>query len=108
MSSWSVGQVPASHISQSPLPVTGVSFRDATAYANWLSDRTGETWQLPTDEEWAFAAAERFVDDTLGIEDSNNPAARWLARCRSEAEASKGRDPEPKPHGHFGANSKGV
>lgn len=89
-------------------PATGVSFRDATAYANWLSDRTGEPWRLPTDEEWAFAAAERFVDDTLGIEDSNNPAARWLARYRSEAEASKGRDPEPKPHGHFGANSKGV
>lgn len=90
------------------LPATGVSFRDAMAYAKWLSDRTGETWRLPTDEEWAFAAAERFADDTLGVEDGNNPAARWLARYRSEAESAKGRDPEPKPHGHFGANSKGV
>ncbi|WP_378940928.1 SUMF1/EgtB/PvdO family nonheme iron enzyme [Mesorhizobium sp. ANAO-SY3R2] len=90
------------------LPVTGVSFRDATAYAKWLSDRTGETWRLPTDEEWAFAAAERFTSDTLGVEDANNPATRWLARYRREAEAAKGRDPEPKPHGHFGANSKGV
>lgn len=90
------------------VPATGVSFRDATAYANWLSERTGESWRLPTDEEWAFAAAERLEGDALGIENESNPAARWLARYRSEAEAAKGRDPEPKPQGHFGANSNGV
>jgi formylglycine-generating enzyme required for sulfatase activity len=49
------------------LPVIGVSYRDATAYAAWLSARTGETWRLPTDEEWAFAAAERRSDDALGL-----------------------------------------
>ena len=90
------------------LPATGVSFRDALAYAEWLSARTGEAWRLPTDEEWAFAAAERYADDKLGIEDDANPATRWLARYRSEAEAASGRDPQPKPHGHFGANSNGI
>jgi formylglycine-generating enzyme required for sulfatase activity len=90
------------------IPATGVSFRDATAYATWLSERTGESWRLPTDEEWVFAAGERFKEDVLGVENENNPAARWLARYRNEAEAAKGRDPEPKPQGHFGANSNGV
>lgn len=90
------------------VPVTGVSYRDATAYAAWLSARTGETWRLPTDEEWAFAAAERMNDDALGLEqDNTNPAARWLARYRAEA-GTGARDTEPKPLGHFGLNSKGV
>jgi len=90
-------------------PVTGVSHRDAEAYAAWLSRRTGEVWRLPTDEEWSFAAAERLHDDALGLEDDgDNPATRWLARYRSEAEGRAGRDPQPKPLGHFGANSKGV
>lgn len=89
------------------MPATGVNFRDAEAYAQWLSSRTGYSWRLPTDEEWAFAAAERF-DDKEGASESNDPIARWLARYRSEAEAAKGRDPQPKPQGHFGANSNGI
>jgi formylglycine-generating enzyme required for sulfatase activity len=89
-------------------PVTGVSYRDAQAYAAWLSRRTGESWRLPTDEEWSFAAADRLHDDALGLADDGNPATRWLARYRSEAAGKAERDPEPKPRGHFGANSKGV
>jgi formylglycine-generating enzyme required for sulfatase activity len=90
------------------LPVTGVSYRDATAYAAWLSRKTNENWRLPTDEEWAFAAAERLRDDALGLpQDTANPAARWLARYRAESGAGA-RDTEPKPFGHFGENSKGL
>jgi formylglycine-generating enzyme required for sulfatase activity len=90
------------------VPVTGVSHRDAEAYAAWLSRRTGEVWRLPTDEEWSFAAAERLHDDALGLADDGNPATRWLARYRSEAAGKADRDPQPKPLGHFGANSRGV
>jgi formylglycine-generating enzyme required for sulfatase activity len=89
-------------------PVTGVSYRDAEAYAAWLSRRTGESWRLPTDEEWSFAAAERLHDDALGLADDGNPATRWLARYRNEAAGKAERDPQPQPQGHFGANSKGV
>ncbi|MGO4562578.1 SUMF1/EgtB/PvdO family nonheme iron enzyme [Rhizobiales bacterium 3FA27D7] len=89
-------------------PVTGVSYRDAQAYAAWLSGRTGEPWRLPSDEEWSFAAAERLHDDALGLIDDGNPATRWLARYRSEAAGKAERDPRPEPRGHFGANSKGV
>ncbi|WP_315926762.1 SUMF1/EgtB/PvdO family nonheme iron enzyme [Mesorhizobium sp. SP-1A] len=90
------------------MPVTGVSYRDAVAYAGWLSARTGQSWRLPTDEEWAFAAAERLKDDALGPRgDEDNPAARWLARYRAEA-GPGARDTEPKPLGHFGLNSKNL
>jgi len=40
-------------------PVVKVSWRDARAYAAWLSQETGEHYRLPTDEEWAHAAASR-------------------------------------------------
>ena len=46
-----------------------VSWRDASAYASWLSRKTGRTYRLPTDEEWVFAAGSRFTDDSLGAED---------------------------------------
>lgn len=90
-------------------PVTGVNFQDATDYAAWLSVRTGETWTLPTDAEWAYAAAERFEDPALGTEDdATNPALRWIANYRAEAARNRTADPDPRPIGSFGANSKGV
>jgi len=33
-----------------------VSFDDAQAYADWLSERTGARYRLPTETEWIFAA----------------------------------------------------
>lgn len=91
-------------------PVTGVSWRDAVAYAAWLSERTGDNWRLPSDEEWSFVAAERFGPEANGVieeDDGANPAARWLAAYRYRADP-KERDMEPKPRGHFGVNSNGL
>ncbi|RWA59533.1 SUMF1/EgtB/PvdO family nonheme iron enzyme [Mesorhizobium sp.] len=91
------------------VPVTGVSFNDAQAYANWLSAKTGEAWRLPTDVEWAYAAGERFRADIEGGEgDPADPARRWLTQYRNEKALGRKPDPEPRPRGSFGLNSKGI
>lgn len=37
-------------------PVINVSWDDASEYAAWLSSATGQTWRLPTEAEWEYAA----------------------------------------------------
>ena len=37
-------------------PVINVNFRDAQAYARWLSERTGHDYRLPTEAEWEHVA----------------------------------------------------
>lgn len=92
------------------VPVTGVSWLDAQAYASWYSRGTGASWRLPTALEAAVAAGERFGGETFTAQadDPANPAVRWLRRYREEAAAKRPPDPEPKPFGHYGPNSMGI
>jgi formylglycine-generating enzyme required for sulfatase activity len=91
------------------VPVTGVSYLDATAYAAWYSKATGETWRLPTDEEWAFAAGERFTADVEPLEeDPSNPARGWLSSYQREVDMARKPDPKLRARGSFGVNEKGV
>lgn len=91
------------------IPATGVSYDDAVTYAAWLSEKTGETWRLPADEELAYAAGSRYPDDALGVPvDSRNPALRWLADYEREAARKADRDPRPQRFGSFGDSESGL
>jgi formylglycine-generating enzyme required for sulfatase activity len=98
-------------ISLSPIsvdePMVSVSWRDAEAYAGWLSRRTGKSYRLPTDAEWAFASGCRFHDEGWPDVDGGDPARRWLARYESES-AQEPIDKTPRSIGSFGANENGL
>ena len=55
------------------LPVGDVSWHDAVAYCDWLSNKEGKTYQLPTEAMWEFACRAGsatsfcFGDDASGL-----------------------------------------
>ena len=88
--------------------MVGVNWRDATAYARWMTRLTGKLHRLPTDEEWVFAAAEKASDDALpltGITDSVNA---WIARYEAETSRERPALLAPQPVGAFGRNERGL
>jgi len=91
------------------LPIVKVSWRDAHAYASWLSRETGEHFRLPTDEEWAYTAGSWFQDDALPETlDSGDPGQRALAMYDRDASRQERFDQTPHRIGSFGANENGL
>jgi formylglycine-generating enzyme required for sulfatase activity len=90
------------------VPVVGVSWHDASAYAAWLSGKTGITYRLPTDEEWTFAAAEKARDEATPLVDPSDPAQAWIARYEAESARDRPAAITAQPGGTFGTNSNGL
>ena len=100
-------EAPSAH--RQDLPQTNVNFYDATAYAHWLSARTGGAWRLPTDAEWQRLAGDRALDDGFSAEESGvDPSRRWIANYRREVQRRGDADLEAHEFGHFGVNNLGV
>lgn len=89
-------------------PMVGVSWRDAKAYADWITKRTGVLHRLPTDEEWVFAAGEKARDEALPLVDPIDPAQAWIARYEDEANRARPGALDPQPLGAFGVNQNGL
>lgn len=96
------------------LPVVNVSWRDAVAYAEWLSEQTGRPYRLSSEAEWEYAAragagalADRFggvrgsdrergtvpvgsaLPNAWGFHDMHDNVSEWVADCeRGETEAA--------------------
>lgn len=61
--------MPAGQEGDDNLPVSGVSYDDAVAYAKWLSAQSGEIYRLPSESEWEYAArAGSQADYSMGNE----------------------------------------
>lgn len=97
------------HTGSGNVPAVGASYNDATAYARWLSEQTGESWRLPTLEEWDFAANGMAAEHgTIAEADALDPSKLWLSTFDQQNEESRGTSPGLKPLGAFGTNSAGV
>lgn len=90
------------------MPMVGVNWRDATAYARWMTKTTGKLHRLPTDEEWVFAAAEKASDDALPLAGVADPVAAWIARYDAETSRERPAVLAPQPVGAFGRNERGL
>jgi formylglycine-generating enzyme required for sulfatase activity len=62
-------------------PVVCISWNDAMAYCEWLSERTGEQYSLPTEAEWEYACrAESEVAYCFGDDEKRLKEYAWYAR----------------------------
>ena len=84
-------------------PLINVSWEDATAYAAWLSEETGDEYRLPSESEWEYAAragtTTRYTwGDDIGRNraNCNECGSRWDDEDRTS------------PTGSFPANAWGL
>ena len=86
-------------------PIVGVSFNDATAYAAWLSAKTGHDYRLPSEAEWEFAAragttTAYWWGDTLPVDGTPRAACKG---CGGEWDGKA-----PAPANAFAPNAWGL
>ena len=83
-------------------PVVNVSWKDAVAYTQWLSRKTGKVYRLPTDGEWEYAARAGSVTRFWW----GNKSAIAMANCEGCESIWSGE--KTAPVGRFPANLFGL
>jgi len=82
-------------------PITNITWYDAEAYCKWLSEISGETYKLPTEAQWEFAARGGLKSKGYKYSGSNNiKEVSWFDETTNE----KG----PKPVGKLKSNELGI
>lgn len=103
---------------QPNLPVIHVSWNDAVAYVEWLSEQTGRSYRLPSEAEFEYAlragSQDRFwwgedspprpLENLTGDGDSSPTNARWRVAFRRYTDGFWG----PAPVGSLEANPFGL
>ena len=98
------------------LPVTLVSFADAEAYADWLTEQTGHRYRLPSEAEWEYLARAGstgeyfFGDDPAQLCGYGNVADASMPRRGVGFDVVDCNDgfPQLAPVGSFKPNAFGV
>lgn len=83
-------------------PVSGISWDDAQAYVQWLSDVTAADYRLPSEAEWEYAARAGTTTDFWWGDDPGDT----LANCRGCGSPWDGE--QPSPVGAFQPNPFGL
>jgi len=104
------------------LPVVNVSWNDASAYAAWLSQRTGKTYRLPSEAEfeyalrggtttrywWGGGRPPQTVENVAGSGDHSPSGRRWSHAFRGYRDDYWGPAPvktfSPNPFGLYDIN----
>ena len=91
-------------------PVDTVSWKDAKSYVSWLSQETGESYRLPSEAEWEYAA--RAGSETkyswgneIGLNRANcsDCGSQWAASARRHSNSGR-----RAPVGSFAPNAFGL
>ncbi len=83
-------------------PVINVSWHDAVAYTQWLSSQTGESYRLPSEAEWEYAAR---AGSTTWYSWGNDIG---INRANCDGCGSRWDDRETAPVGSFRSNRWGL
>ena len=108
----------AGHKADGKLPVVNISWNDAKAYADWLSQRTGKIYRLPSEAEFEYAlrggTTTRYwwgngtpshpVENLTGSGDRSRSGRRWSHAFRGYRDGYWG----PAPVMSFAANPFGL
>lgn len=95
-------------------PVINVSWNDAKAYVDWLSQETGEHYRLPSEAEWEYAARAgskttfSFGKDVAELCEYSNHADSSTKYSWSNASCSDDVAAQPATVGNYKANSWGL
>ncbi len=87
-------------------PVINVSWVDAVAYAEWLSQQTGKPYRLPTEAEWEYAARAG-TSTRYWWGEEMKPGMANCEDCESEWQG-KAEGKYTAPVGSFEANAFGL
>jgi dipeptidyl aminopeptidase/acylaminoacyl peptidase len=87
-------------------PVSSKTIEDARSYAQWLSEKTGQQWRLPFEDEVRDLYANREGENTLDYWAGYAPNPEDAARLREKAKELKGTAPLLKEVGSFKGQGK--